>query len=509
MRYDDNSFLSFPGECVNSFSSWFHFVKRVLPCFVLLLITMGARAQQSPPVSPEGKTQRRSTNVEPDFAAATPPMGWNSWDSYGLSITEDEFNQATDIMHNQLQEYGWQYAVVDEGWYLANPNSGGKPAWQYIMDSNGRYIPAENRFPSSADGVGFKKIIDQLHSRDLRFGIHIIRGIPKQAVDKNLPIAGSSFHAADAADTSDTCKWNTDNYGIRDNAAGQAYYDSLASLYAGWGVDFIKVDCIASPYKTAEIRMFSEALKKTGRPIVLSLSPGPTPLDDAADVAAHAQMWRISNDFWDHWNKWPDAQWSQGLKDQFDTIAQWVPYTGPGHWADADMLPIGFLGPRPGYREARTSGLSFDEQETLLTLWCVSRSPLIMGGNLHQLDARLVNLLTNPEVISVDQQSTGNHPVVQTTDAVVWVAKPSVGGGTFVGIFNLADTPRTLHYTWGQLGITLQKKDRLRDLWQLKSSKINQKKQDGMDVTLRPHAAALFRVGGKGFEQRSFLHYFF
>jgi hypothetical protein len=440
--------------------------------------------------------------------ASTPPMGWNSWDSYGFGITEDEFASTTDILHQQLQQYGWVYAVIDEGWYLDNPYSNGKPAWKYVLSPDGRYLPSESRFPSAADGVGFKKIADQLHSRDLKFGIHIVRGIPKEAVAKNLPIADSSFHAADAADTSDTCRWNPDNYGVRDNAAGQAYYDSLVKLYAGWGVDFLKVDCITVPYRVGEIHMLSEAIRKTGRPIVLSLSPGPTPIEQAADVTSHAQMWRTSDDFWDHWDVWPDASWSQSLKGQFAEVAKWRPYAGPGHWPDADMLPIGYLGPHPGFKEARMSGLSDDEQQTLITLWSVSRSPLILGGDLHHLDARLLNLLTNPEVLSVDQASSGEHAIVQTADSVVWESTPALGGGAFVAIFNLSDSARTLHYTWADLGITLQKRDRLRDLWALKSQKIK-KQQDGITVALNAHASALYRVGGKGFEHRSIWHYFY
>ncbi len=454
--------------------------------------------------------QSKSTVMAPGFLAATPPMGWNSWDSYGLGINEEDFASATDILHQQLQQYGWQYAVIDEGWYLDNPYSDGKPSWQYVMDANGRYQPSEKRFPSAADGVGFRKIADQLHSRNLKFGIHIIRGIPKDAVAKNLPIVDSTYHAADAADTADTCRWNPDNFGVRDNAAGQAYYDSVIKLYAGWGIDFLKVDCIAEPYKAAEIRMLSEAIKKSGRPIVLSLSPGPTSIDEATDVVAHAQMWRISNDFWDHWDVWPDQSWSQSLKGQFARIAQWAPYADPGHWPDPDMLPIGYLGPHPGFGKARMSALSNDEQHTVLTLWAISRAPLILGGNLHQLDARLLDLLTNPEVISVDQHSTGSHPLKAKSDGdtIVWESKPATGGGTFVAIFNLSDTPKTLHYNWSDLGITLEKKDRLRDIWKLKSQKIN-KKMTGIDVELQPHASALYRVGGKGFEERSILHYFF
>ena len=500
-------------------------LRRAANLCALLTLSCASFAQNAPPqgtsqgnaaqtTSPSGASPQvtHGTGSVPNTTAPamsnSPAMGWNSWDSYGLSITEDEFMSTTDILHQQMQQYGWTYAVVDEGWYLANPQSDGKPAWKYTLDGQGRYIPDEGRFPSAADGVGFKKIADQLHARKLQFGIHIIRGIPKEAVSKNLPIADSNFHATEVADTSDTCRWNPDNYGIRDNAAGQAYYDSLIKLYAGWGVDFLKVDCIAVPYKAAEIHMLHRAIEKSGRQILLSLSPGPTPIDEVGDVAGNAQMWRISDDFWDHWAPWPDATWSQSLKDEFARIAQWQPYNTAGHRPDPDMLPIGYLGPRPGYKQARLSGLSNDEQQTLITLWSISRSPLILGGDLHHLDARLLNLLTNPQVISVDQQSTDNHPIVQSADSVVWTAKPGTGGGTFVALFNVSDAAHTLHYTWNELGITLVKKDRLRDLWALKSGKIG-KKDDGITVKLAPHASALYRVGGKGFEERSFLHYFF
>src|SRR5579872_3489950 len=176
--------------------------------------------------------------------AATPPMGWNSWDSYGTTVNEADVKANADWFAKNLKPYGWQYVVVDMEWFVTNPRaSGNSTESKFSMDSNGRYIPAENRFPSSAGDAGFKPLADYIHSLDLKFGIHILRGVPKQAVQQNLPIAGTSFHAADAADTSDTCPWNPDNYGTNPaNPAAQAYYDSIAKLYANWGVDFIKVD---------------------------------------------------------------------------------------------------------------------------------------------------------------------------------------------------------------------------------------------------------------------------
>ena len=424
--------------------------------------------------------------------APTPPMGWNSWDSYGLTITEDQFKANVGWLNQYLKQYGWQYVVIDEGWYLQHPeNAGTKGADQgYTLDKNGRYLPAPNRFPSSSDDAGLKAIGDYVHSLGLKFGIHIIRGIPKEAVEKNLPIAGSSFYAVDAANTSDLCRWNPDNYGLKANAAGQAYYDSLGRLYASWGLDFVKVDCISAPYDADEIHMMSAALRKSGRDIALSLSPGPTPIEQADDVKKYAQLWRISDDFWDVWKKSANdtSNFPQSLTRQFAKLAQWSPHVEPGHWPDADMLPLGYLGPKPGWGEPRHSRLTQDEARTLITLWSIARSPLILGANLTKMDSFTESLLTNPEVIAVDQHSSSNKPVVQTDSTVVWTARGSEGK-SYVAVFNLTDSQQTASYSWKELGFSASGY-KVRDLWQ---------KQDlgsatTLKVTLAPHASALYAV---------------
>ena len=421
--------------------------------------------------------------------APTPPMGWNSWDSFGLSVNENEFKENTKWLAQNLKPYGWRYVVVDEGWYLKNPES--KPeAFQFTMGSNGRFLPAVNRFPSASNDNGFKPLADYVHSLGLKFGIHIIRGIPRQAVEKNLPIAGSSFLATDAADKSDTCPWNADNYGVKYSPAGQAYYDSLATLYAGWGLDFIKVDCIAAhPYKGDEIRMVSEALRKTGRPIVLSLSPGPAPLDKADELRKEAQMWRISDDVWDHWAHDPKMNFSQSLSQQFPVAASWTGYVGQGRWPDADMLPIGYLGPRPGAGASRDTRFTHDEQRTLMTLWCIFRSPLFMGGNLTKADDWTRSLLTNREAIAVDQQSSGGHQVLDDGKKAVWVAKDSAGRGAYVALFNLSGARQTFEYPLQSLGLN-GTAFAIRDLW--KQHDLGE--ADRVKANLEPHASMLYRV---------------
>ncbi|MBV8116161.1 MAG: glycoside hydrolase family 27 protein [Silvibacterium sp.] len=422
--------------------------------------------------------------------APTPPMGWNSWDSYGLTVTEAEFKANVDWLHQHLQRFGWQYVVVDEGWYLAHPENAGKDGADqgYVVSANGLYQPAPNRFPSSANEQGLKPLADYAHSLGLKFGIHIIRGIPKQAVEKDMPIAGSMYRASEAADQTDLCRWNPDNYGVKENAAGQAYYDSLARLYASWGVDFLKVDCISQPYHTAEIHMVSAALKKSGRPIVLSLSPGPTPLDDAADVRQYAQMWRISDDMWDIWAKKPgDEAFPQSLKNQFGVIQAWAPHIEQGHWPDADMLPIGYLGPRPGWGQARQSRFTLGDSRTLLTLWAIARSPLILGTNLTRMDPQIEAIVTNPEVIAVDQHSTGNRSVMVTPDTVIWTAFD--GSNRLVAVFNLADSSANIAQPWTALGLD-RSSYRVRDLWLRQELGM----QSQLRVSVPPHGSFLLSL---------------
>ncbi|MGC8549451.1 MAG: glycoside hydrolase family 27 protein [Acidobacteriaceae bacterium] len=378
--------------------------------------------------------------------AATPPMGWNSWDSFGLTVTQPVFEQEADYMHQHLQKYGWQYVVIDEGWFARYPDHKGTPrlVQGYDISPNGLYLPAPNRFPS-----GLKAIATYVHSLGLKFGIHIIHGIPRSAVEKNLPILDSKFTARQAAHTTDVCAWNSDNYGVKDNAAGQAYYDSMIKMYASWGVDFLKVDCISQPYNAKEIEMIHKAILKTGRPIVLSLSPGPTPLKDGLNAVRNANMWRISNDMWDVWSKPANApSFPQSLTNQFTLLADWVPFRGPGHWPDADMLPIGTLAPHPGWGKARVSRLNHNEEQTLVTLWSIAKSPLIMGGNLLKMDPYTLSLLTNPQVIAVDQHSYANHPLMQNANGAIWAAAGP--HGDYIALFNFENKARFMSANWSQ-----------------------------------------------------------
>jgi hypothetical protein len=417
--------------------------------------------------------------------APTPPMGWNSWDSYGTTVREAQVKANADWMAEHLSKYGWQYIVVDIQWY--EPNAQGhdyKPGAPLTMDEYGRLIPALNRFPSSANGAGFKPLADYVHSKGLKFGIHIMRGIPRQAVEKNLPIKGTSFHAADIADKDNPCEWNPDMWGVDTTKPGsQAYYDSIAELYDSWGVDFIKADDMGSHlYQPAELKALSTAIRKTSREMVLSISPGPAPLSEARFFEKYAQMWRISDDFWDEWKL---------LRKQFDYMRDWAEFVGKnGTWPDGDMLPLGRL--RVTQKEGGGDSTKFtaDEQQTLMTLWSIFRSPLIFGGDLPSNDAATTSLITNEEVLEVDQHSHGGHQALDRANIRVWVADGAVAGKHYVAVFNLGESSEEMQIKWGDLGLQIPSTASVRDLWRHEDLHWS----GGMKIQLQAHSSAVYRV---------------
>jgi hypothetical protein len=442
------------------------------------------------------------SSAHAQMLAPTPPMGWNSWDAYGLTIDEADYRANVKVLAG-IQEFGWKYAVIDEGWYMADPFGRNLEARKYLYDGNGILIPVTSRFPSAANGAGFKPLADWVHAQGLKFGIHIVRGIPRQVVKENLPIAGTAFHATDAADLAATCPWDEGNYGVSDTPAGQAYYDSMLKLYASWGLDYIKVDCISDrPYRPTEIKQIAAAIKKTGRPILLSLSPGPTALDRAAEVAEYAQMWRISDDHWDVWtaeHKPGAGEFPFGIRDAFDRLAKWVPYVRPGNWPDEDMLPWGSLTPHPGWGEPRQSRETQDEQRTEFTLWAISRSPLILGANLTKLDDFTRSLITNQTMLYMNQNATYSHPIDARDlpggfeNVRVWRATIDAPGSRnyaeYFGFFNLDDKPASLKATWKQLGLDGSKHPS-QNVW----TESNWKETKEVSVTLPAHGSTVYQV---------------
>ena len=420
--------------------------------------------------------------------APAPPMGWNSWDSYGTTVNEDQVKANADVMARDLAKHGWQYVVVDIQWY--QPTAQGhdyQPGAALTMDEYGRLTPALNKFPSAANGAGFKPLADYVHSKGLKFGIHIMRGIPREAVAKNLPIKGTQYHAADVADKENACRWNPDMWGVDTTKPGaQDYYDAIAELYASWGVDFVKADDMGSHlYQPAEIKALRQALNKTDRPIVLSISPGPAPLSEAEFFEKYAQMWRISDDFWDDWKL---------LRQQFDYARDWAAFVGNNNtWPDADMLPLGKLRVTSVEGGGAPSKFTADEQRTVMTLWSILRSPLIFGGDLPSNDSATTALITNEEVLEVNQHSSGGHQVLDKGSVRVWTARTAGSEDSYVAVFNLADSTQSIALGWTELLIGGPQHS-IRDLWTHRAID----RRDGIHVDLRPHASVLYRVSAGG-----------
>ena len=419
-----------------------------------------------------------------------PPMGWNSWDCYGAGVTEDELLGNAEFMRDRLKQYGYQYVVCDIQWY--EPAAKGNVYNNFAdlcMDEYSRLIPAVNRFPSSANGAGFKPIADKIHSMGLKFGIHIMRGIPRQAVHRNTRIYGTTARARDIASQFSLCPWNTDMYGVDTEKRGaEEYYDSLFKLYASWGVDFVKVDDIANtefspqnPYSAEkEIEMIRAAIDRSGRDMVLSLSPGPAPLNKAEHLSENANMWRISGDFWDRWDK---------LLNMFSLCEKWYTYVKDGSFPDCDILPLGKLCIDGSYMGdmGRDSGFTKEEQKTMMTLWAVFRSPLFFGGELRLTDNYTLSLVTNPEVINVNQNSEKPLFVYNKGGIAVWQTK--IENCTAVAVFNLSDEEKHYKLSFSDLGI--ENVRAVRDLWARKDIP---KCENDVTVSLKPHSSAFFEI---------------
>lgn len=377
-----------------------------------------------------------------NHVALTPPMGWNSWDCYGAGVTEEDLLANASYMRDHLKDYGWKYVVCDIQWYepTAHTTQYHKFA-DLCMDEYSRLLPAENRFPSAKGGKGFSVIAQQIHGMGLKFGIHIMRGIPRQAVHRNTKILCDGVTARDIAAPYSICSWNTDMYGVDPNAKGaQEYYDSLFQLYASWGVDFVKVDDICNtefrpdaPYSAKrEIEMIRKAIDRCGREMVLSLSPGPATIENAHHLSQNANMWRLTGDFWDDRN---------ALRRMFRRCEMWYRFIGEGCWPDCDMLPFGHL--NVGAPDDRLTRFTKEDMITVMSLWSVFRSPLMIGANLPDLDDFTLSLLTNRDILALNQDSTGNRPVLCEDDTVIWTCLDGHRRRVFA-FFNLTDSDRTI-----------------------------------------------------------------
>lgn len=444
---------------------------------VLSVLILTSCAGKKPKTSVENQDKQFWQN------AKTPPMGWNSWDCYGPTVTEAEVKANTDYMAEKLKQHGWEYIVVDIRWFVANDKAGGYNEKDpvYTMDEYGRLLPAVEKFPSAAEGKGFRPLADYVHSKGLKFGIHLMRGVPVLAVKNNCPIMGTDVKASEIYSDSLQCKWLHDMYTIDTLKTGaQEYYNSIFNLYASWGVDYVKVDDLSRPYHHGEIAMIRKAIDQSGRPMVFSTSPGATPLEKAGHVMNHANMWRICDDFWDNWKM---------LEPQFKRCADWAPYIGEGHWPDADMIPLGHIALRAERGTDRMTGFTRPEQYTLMNLWAMFRSPLMFGGDLPTNDEFTLSLLTNDDVLAVNQNSSNNKQLKEENGLIVWSADVPGTEDKYVAFFNINDSIASeISVTLAELGVSGNYT--AKDLW---SKQDKGSVADKFTVSVEPHASVLVR----------------
>ena len=415
----------------------YHEMKKNLLFFVLFLSFLPVMAQE------EVATFRTW--------AMTPPMGWNSWDCYYSSVTEKEVMQnAQYLVDNDLVRHGWEYVVVDIRWYCNHPSLGGgnynqQGTQDYVLDEYGRYLPSPTRFPSCmVDGTnqGFKALADKIHAMGLKFGIHIMRGVPKSVVgssDYKLKGSEETSWSRVYNGTTSPCTWLKDNLLVRNNQYGQLYYNSIMDLYAEWGVDFLKIDDLSRPFYTDEIHMIRKAIDQTGRPIVLSLSPGKTQYQYAQECLDNANMWRMMDDLWDTWS---------AVDAVFNEAHAWETVTRPGNYADCDMLPLGQISMTiadqgyTGADQGRWTRLTKDEQLTMMTLWGICHSPLFFGGEMTKNDAWTLSLLNNEEYHQMHKYGQDAHQVLNDEDLghVVWTSTDPATGNRYLALFQRDNT---------------------------------------------------------------------
>ena len=325
-------------------------------------------------------------------------------------------------------------------------------------------------------------LADYIHAKGLKFGIHIMRGIPRIAVEGRTPVKGTDGITADQIYNEDRlCGWLRDNYSVDASQPGaQEYYNSLFELYASWGVDYIKIDDLSSPYHKEEIELIRRAIDGCGRPIVLSTSPGPTPPAEAEHISTHANLWRMVNDVWDIW---------RDVTNLMRVAEDWYPYIRPGTWPDCDMIPLGRVSIRGERGRDRQSRLSPDEQRSLMTFFCILRSPLMFGGDLPSMDPFTESLLTNPEVLRMHREGTDVRQVFRDERKLAVTSRNARTGETYLALFNIGEVGAELHVDLAGLG--LGGRCKLTDLW---TGSVSRSEPGAVSVVLAPHACVLYKI---------------
>ncbi|GHO79404.1 hypothetical protein KSD_71750 [Ktedonobacter sp. SOSP1-85] len=429
----------------------------------------------------------------PDVAHASsnglgqkPYMGWSSWslESTNYSgyntpwLTADHVKSQADVLHQQLQPHGYQYINIDAGWWMDSN-------WKATFDGYGRPSPYPGRFPA-----GISDVANYVHNYGLKLGIYYVAGLDQTVYNQNYPIYGTSCHAQDIAikPLQMTNGWRG-NYAIDySNSCAQAYINSIANQFASWGVDFLKLDGVTpgsgiydlSTDNRPDVQAWSQALAQSGRSIWFELSWA---LDHRyiSFWQQQANGWRIDTDVECYCGTL--VTWDNSVKARFNDVVPWTQNAGPGGWNDLDSLDVG---------SATLDGISQDERQSYMTLWAIEAAPLFSGDDLTKLDSYGLSLLTNDEVIAVDQSGHPARPLSQLNNQQVWYADN--GDGTYtVALFNLDSENAPVTVNWSDLGISGA--PMVRDLWSHTNLGAI---ADHFSASLNGHASRLLKVTPAG-----------
>jgi len=422
--------------------------------------------------------------------AQTPPMGWNSFDSYGVYLHEKAAMENLEAFAKKLKPYGYEYFVIDAGWFGEFKLQEGtifpaeKHAAKMKFNEFGLLQPSYTYFPND-----MQHIIDRCHELGLKFGLHLMRGIPRAAFKANTPVKGTKYFAQDIADTTSICSWNQQNYGVDMSKPGaQEFYNSLINQLAEWGVDFIKYDDIV-PFPE-EIKAVADAIAQCGRPMILSLSPGGKVDPNHLEAFQKGHMLRVTPDIWDD---------QKGINECFEAWRKWQGKEKPGFWIDMDMIPFGqlqMMSQKPagvqgnetkselakkvksgqiasfeqlsGKGFNRWSGFTKNQMYTFITLRALAASPLMMGGDLPSLDDFSLALITNKDMLECNQNGIIGKLVFDKDSIEGWNTKQKNTNNGWIGIFNRTTRPNSFVIETEKLGISSSIEYVLTDIWKKK-----------------------------------------
>ncbi|WP_069871709.1 alpha-galactosidase D [Streptomyces malaysiensis] len=459
----------------------------------LVVLALAAAFATAAPAARAQPDDGSATSAASVTAAAKPYMGWSSWSMQSSKypdlnpngdysyLTEANVLKQTDAMAAKLKKYGYEYINIDAGWWRDY-------AWTPEFDEYGRQKADPVRFPS-----GMKSVADHIHAKGLKAGIYLPVGLEKEGYGGGkVPIWNAEgCTTADIVydDLRTTNGWDSAYKIDFSNPCAQKYIDSQARLFADWGYDFLKLDGVGpGSFKSgdnydnvADVAAWQKAISATGRPIHLELSWS-LDIGHAEDWKKHSNGWRVDTDVECYCNTL--VSWENSVDDRWDDTPAWTRHAGPGGWNDLDSLDVG---------NGEMDGLTKAERQSYATLWAIAKSPLYTGDDLTKLDSYGLSLLTNREVLAVDQGDTPPaHPVTPSDPQQVWAAKNHDGTYT-VALFNLADKPASVTADWSTLGFT--GKATVRDLWNHENLGSHKNK---ITEALPAHGSRLFTVTPRG-----------